>query len=104
MRGCASARNSLTRTTTTAEQIIPISAYQRMTGSTQPQQTVCRSDITTPLVELCRRIIVGEGKSWALFEAGTCVIFAGARPSVAVWQPRDHTRQSAGGKPARTVG
>ncbi len=40
------------------------------------------SQTKTPLVEIWRRIIVGQGKAWALFEHGTCVIFAAARQSV----------------------
>lgn len=29
----------------------------------------------TDLIDTWRRIVVGEGKSWVLFEHGTCVIF-----------------------------
>jgi N-glycosidase YbiA len=43
-----------------------------------------RGPSTKPaLVEVWRRIIVGDGKACALFEGGTCVIFAGAREGVA---------------------
>lgn len=37
----------------------------------------------TPAVELWRRIIAGQGKAWALFEHGTCVIFVGKSADVA---------------------
>ena len=34
---------------------------------------------STAVVEVWRHIIVGEGKSWVLFEQGTCVIFRDLR-------------------------
>jgi hypothetical protein len=36
------------------------------------------SDDAKALVDTWRKIIVGEGKSWVLFEHGTCVILRGA--------------------------
>jgi ribA/ribD-fused uncharacterized protein len=59
--------------------------------------------VETPLVEIWRRIIVGSGKAWALFEHGTCVIFREPRPAVAKaalellreWRPV-HAGSSAG--------
>jgi len=38
------------------------------------------SDDVKALVDTLRRIIVGEGKSWVLFEHGTCVILKAASP------------------------
>ena len=39
-------------------------------------------DYIDGLVETWRSIIVGEGKSWVLFEHGTCVIFVNAAGDV----------------------
>ena len=41
------------------------------------------SDMDNSLVNTWRRIIVGEGKAWVLFEHGTCVIFAGPAQDLA---------------------
>jgi hypothetical protein len=41
------------------------------------------SDMDQPLVDTWRRVIVGEGKSWVLFEHGTCVIFTGPAEDLA---------------------
>ena len=41
------------------------------------------SDMDHSLVDTWRAIIVGEGKSWVLFEHGTCVIFTGPADDLA---------------------